>query len=210
MGTPLVQTMVLERLERSADIEISGKNLSPFSLTHIRFENIKITEKDMFILNAENAVLTFSAVETLLGQIPLVVRARNLKLILKEDALISFFSEVPLETLDAKIKIFSGKGVWIESLDLKGKDLELTAHGKLIKEGKGESDLKAKLVIPADFPGKGFKVLTQNIFSKNTSPSSSAKPLTFEFELRGDRTHPQISLQSDLVSFDVREGVTTS
>ena len=205
-AVPFLQQVLLNQLQRTAEIQITGRNVTPFSLFSIQFQDLTISREDIFFLRAENAVVSFSPFETLLGQIPLTLRARHLSLVLKDAVANLALSGLPLETLEAHLEIFTGKGVRIDSLDLKGEGLSLTASGKLLKKGKGDSDLAAHLQVSPDLIGSPLKALSRNLFSKTASePEKKAEPMNFDVHLRGDITNPEISFNSDLISFNVSE-----
>lgn len=202
---PLFQKILLVRLEKGGEIKLEGENLSPFSLGYLHMRNVTISRQDLFKVTAEEARVHFSPVETLLGQIPLRIDARDLTLRSKEDLLNSAFSNTPIDVLNAKITVFSGKGIAVHQLEVKGTGLKFSAQGKLVKEGKGNSDLTASLWLdPALADGK-FRILTQDLFSGDKGTAGSGKPLEFHFSLKGDMAHPVVSLQSDLIRFNVNE-----
>jgi len=205
-AAPLLQRVLLNQLQKTAEVQITGRNVTPFSLFSIRFQDLTISREDIFFLRAENAVVSFSPLETLLGQIPLTLRARHLSLILKDAVANLALSGLPLETLEAHLEIFTGKGVRIDSLDLRGEGLSLTASGKLLKKGKGDSDLAAHLQVSPDLIGSPLKALSRNLFSKtDPEPEKKAELMDFDVHLRGDITNPEISFNSDLISFNVSE-----
>jgi len=205
-AAPALQQVLLNQLEKTAEIRIIGKNLTPFSLFSIRFRDLTISREDLFFLRAEEAVVSFFPFETLFGQIPLTLRASHLSLMLKDAVANLALSGLPLETLEAHLEIFAGKGVRIDSLELKGEDLYLTASGKLLKKGKGSSDLVAHLQVSPDLIGSPLKALSRNLFSKTVpEPDKKTAPMSFDIHLRGDITDPEISFNSDLISFNVSE-----
>ncbi len=205
-AAPALQQVLLNQLEKTAEIQITGKNLTPFSLFSIRFQDLIISREDLFFLRTESAVVSFSPFETLFGQIPLTLRASRLNLILKDAVANLVLSGIPLETLNARLEIFAGKGVRIDFLDLRGEGLHLTASGKLLKKGKGNSDLVAHLQVSPDLIGAPLKALSQNLFSKTTpEPDNKRAPMNFNIHLRGDLTDPEIAFNSDLISFNVSE-----
>jgi len=209
LGTaPVIQQILLRELEQTAEISITGKNLTPFSLFSMRFRDLTVSRQGIFLLRAQDAVISFSPLETLFGQIPLELHAKDLDLIL-EDALMNLaVSGLPARSLDSKMEIFTGKGVQIDSLELKGKGLDLTASGKLIKKGKGDSDVTAHLSIDPSALGPALRIFSQNIFLKNQqAPGPKTEPLNFDLHLKGDLTDPAISFESDLVSINVNEKV---
>ena len=208
--TPALQQVLLTQLERTAEIQITGKNVTPFSLFSIRFRDLTISREDLFFLRAEGAVVSFSPLETLLGQIPMTLRARRLSLVLKDPVANLVLSGLPVETLETHLEIFAGKGVRIDSLELKGEGLYLTASGKLLKKGRGDSDLTAHLQVSPDLIGSPLKALSQNLFSKtDPEPDKKSKPLNFDVHLKGDIANPEISFNSDLISFNVSEAAVS-
>ena len=208
--TPLSQKILLLRLERGAEIEITGKNLSPFLLGAIHFKDLKISKKKSFQIRASRGRIKFSPLETLLGQAPLQIKANNLSLETNDNLINSFFSKATFDVLDAKIVVFSGKGILVQSCSIRGNGIMFEAKGKLVREGRGNSDLKATLRVSSPELLETFKSLNQNLFYKNQKSENLGKPLTFQFKLSGDLTHPLISLQSDLIRINVREKESVS
>jgi hypothetical protein len=203
---PALQTLLLARLEEGSELKFSGRNLNPFSLFSIPYENLEITLKDHpFSLKAKRAVFFFSPFETLLGTIPLRIKASNLQVISEDPAMNLLVSGMKVDTLESRLQIFCGKGVEVRSLELKGKDLTLQAKGRVMKRGRAGSDLAISLTAGRDSFWGGMKFLTENLFSKKKESTAQEGPVNFKFHLKGDIARPEISLESDLVSLNISE-----
>jgi hypothetical protein len=207
--TPILQKALFLRLEKGGEISIQGKNLSPFTWGFVHLKDATISKPDLFTLTAKDARINFSPVSTLLGQIPLTIRAKTLTVSSQEKILNSAFSSALLDTLDAKITVFSGKGIAIHRLEIDGSGIKFSSKGKLVKKGKGNSDLSASLWVDPAVMGENFQMLTQDLFLKNTEKTRSNQPTEFKFRLTGDLSHPTVDFQSDLIQFGVREKEVT-
>jgi hypothetical protein len=208
--TLLIQRIFITQLEKSVEIQLSGRNLSPFSLSSIHFENLEVKREGVFVLRAKQAVFYFSPPEVFFGHIPLVLRAQNLLLMVSDGALKLLIPEVPFESLSAKLDIFSGKGFRIHEFNLKGKSVEFTGEGRILKKGLGPSDVSASFSIDEeDSRSEAWKLFTKNLLTKTAPDATTSGKLTFNFRLQGDLASPAVSLDSNLVSFNIQEKAET-
>jgi len=202
-----LQTLFLSSLEREGKIEIQGERVHYFALTRIPFRNLKIIKDKLFWLSSEEAVLTYSPLNTLLGQIPFRLEAQNLKLQLDERIGFNGFSEMPFDALDAKITVYPAKGLAVHSFTLKGETGRMTAQGYLVTRGAGDSNLTIHLSVLPDELGGIASLFTKNLFSESPERNGTTEPLDFELTVRGSVENPTFELVSDLIRVETREKV---
>jgi hypothetical protein len=205
-SSALIQKLLILRLEDAVELKITGRNETPYSLFSARFRALQLRRGDQFSLSAGRARIHFSPLEMLFGQIPLVIRAEDVTIASGSALFDEILPEAEWGTLESRMTVFCGKGVWVESFRLQGDGLTLSAQGRLLKRGKGASDLKAELALSGErLSRRALGLLTGSIFSSGKEPAAVSRPLTFSFRLRGDITHPDLALESDWLSVRIGE-----
>jgi hypothetical protein len=203
--TYLIPIQLQNRLFKSIDIKFQGDNKSPFFLGKARFAPLTLERGEDFILTAAKAQVNYDPSTVVLGRIKLRIQAEDLTLVTNHSILNFILSEESFKELDARITVFSGKGVQIHELTLEGENLSLRAQGKLLKEGVGTSDLKATLWIDAKLLEEQAQPLVQDLLTRERKMHNLNERVKFDFLVSGDLLHPLINLQSDLIKFSVKE-----
>jgi len=203
--TLIVPHVLWSQLEKSAHLTISGQDRLPFLLGRGEYAPLSLEQEGRFHIEAEKATIRYDALKTLLGQIPLEIQAENITLHVDNSLLNLMLSSGSFETLDAKITVFSGKGIEVRSFNLKGSEISLEAKGRLVKKGQGSSDLKATLWINSGLLEREMKPLVQDLLTRERKKHTLDDRVKFDFLISGDLSHPLINLTSDLIRFSVRE-----
>jgi len=203
--TYFIPTQLQDRLFKSINIKLQGQNKTPLFLGKAQFSPLTVEREGEFVLTAEKAQVNYDPSTVVLGRIELSIQAEDLTLTTDHSILNFILSDESFKELDARITVFSGKGVQIHELALEGENISLRAQGKLLKEGVGTSDLKATLWVDGKLLERQAKPLVQDLLTRERKMHDLNGRVKFDFLISGDLSHPLINLQSDLIKFSVRE-----